>query len=88
MQGLAVSHLTIYSLFPVPESILMCSLLGIKRVIIPEENISGLYRSVLLPHLKKEEVIGINKVASLITPDEILAGILKKPTRARWEGGN
>lgn len=81
MRGLAVSHLTIYSLFPVPESILMGSLSGIKRVIIPEENISGLYRSVLLPHLNAKEVIGINKVASLITPDEILAGILKKPCK-------
>ena len=75
--GLAVSHLTIYSLFPIPETALRSALIGILRVIIPEENLSGLYRSMLMSYLTVEEVVGVNKVAGLITPDEILSEILK-----------
>lgn len=76
--GCAVSHLTIYSLFPVPETVLKSTLSGIRRIIIPEENISGLYRSVLRPYLPVEDLVGVNKVGGLITPDEILDMILKE----------
>jgi 2-oxoglutarate/2-oxoacid ferredoxin oxidoreductase subunit alpha len=70
-----ISWLNILSLFPVPENKIRAALQGIERVVIPEENINGQYRSVIQHMFDKREVIGINKIGSMITPDEIMAKV-------------
>ncbi|MBI4418779.1 MAG: pyruvate flavodoxin/ferredoxin oxidoreductase [Ignavibacteriales bacterium] len=73
--GTKVSFLGIKSLFPVPRRAVARALKGIRTVFVAEENYTGLYRSVLLPLLGGTEVRGINKVGSMITPQEILAAL-------------
>jgi 2-oxoglutarate/2-oxoacid ferredoxin oxidoreductase subunit alpha len=66
-----VSSLIIYSMFPIPEDeIIQCSK-GCRRIVIAEENISGQYRKLIEPLLTGKEVIGVNKIGSMITPKEI-----------------
>lgn len=71
-----VSSLTIHSLFPIPDSKIINAAKNVKRVVIAEENLNGLY-SKLIEHLfNNKEIIKINKVGSMITPNEILKEIL------------
>jgi 2-oxoglutarate/2-oxoacid ferredoxin oxidoreductase subunit alpha len=74
-QGALVSYLGIKSLFPVPKRKIAESLEGITKVIIAEENMMGLYRSVIEKFLKGTNVVGLNKIGSMITPKEILSEI-------------
>jgi 2-oxoglutarate ferredoxin oxidoreductase subunit alpha len=71
MLGRKASALSIQSLFPVPEEKIKEAMVGISRVVIAEENFSGQYRSVLAPLLYGKEVVGVNKIGSMITPAEI-----------------
>ena len=75
-QGGKVSLLNVLSLFPVPENKIRASLEGIERIVIPEENFSGQYRSVLQNLFGEKEVVGVNKIGSMITPDEIIAKVV------------
>jgi 2-oxoglutarate/2-oxoacid ferredoxin oxidoreductase subunit alpha len=75
-QGRQVSWLNVLSLFPIPENKIKASLNGIERVVIPEENFSGQYRSVVERTLSGCEVVGINKIGAMITPDEIIAEVV------------
>jgi len=77
-KGHRVSRLDILSLFPLPRKEIARAIAGVERVIVAEENISGLYRSVLQPYLEFRQVWGVNKVGSMITPNEILDAILSK----------
>ena len=70
--GKNVSSLIIQSLFPIPKDEIIGSIRNIKRVIIPEENMTGQYRSVIQHLLTEKEVISINKIGSMISPTEIL----------------
>jgi hypothetical protein len=45
-------------------------------VIIAEENLNGQYRKLIEPLLAGKEVIGINKIGSMITPREIKERII------------
>lgn len=74
-RGGRAASLAIQGLFPVPENALRQALRGMTRVVIAEENMSGQYRSVLAPVLNDVEVIGINKIGSMITPEEIADAI-------------
>ena len=71
--GDKVSSMTIYSLWPVPEKIIQESLLGVKRIIIPEMN-HGQYRHEIERLVNRDiEIIGVNRVDTiLITPEEII----------------
>ena len=69
--GRHVAGLCVQSLFPVPERALLTALEGIERVVVAEENMNGQYRSVLAPYLAGREIVGVNKVGSMITPVEI-----------------
>lgn len=71
-----VSWLNILSLFPVPENKIRASLHNIDRIIIPEENFSGQYRSVIRNLFDKQEIVGVNKIGSMITPDEIIEKVV------------
>ncbi len=70
-KGKKVSSLTIHSLFPVPEQSIAAALEGVSRVVIAEENLNGLYRRIIEPLMKNCDVIGVNKIGSMITPLEI-----------------
>jgi len=74
-QGMQISFLGIQSLFPIPKARITQALNGIKRVFVAEENISGLYRSVLTPLWEGRTVKGINKIGSMITPQEVLTAV-------------
>ncbi|GJQ21037.1 MAG: 2-oxoglutarate ferredoxin oxidoreductase subunit alpha [Bacteroidia bacterium] len=74
-EGTAVSFLAIKSLFPVPKKAIVKALAGIRTVIVPEENLTGLYRSVLSSLFHGADVRGVNKVGSMITPGEILEAV-------------
>lgn len=74
-QGKRVSHLTCFSLFPLPERALSNAAAGVERVVVPEENIQGLYRGQLTGVLGEVPFVGVNKVGTLITPEEILREI-------------
>jgi len=74
--GKKVSSLAIISMFPVPEKVIRRCASGVKRVIVAEENLNGQYKSVILPLLEGKEVIGVNKVGTMITPMEITERII------------
>lgn len=74
-QGRKISFLGIQSLFPVPKARIKQALNGITTVFVAEENMTGLYRSVLAPLWEGRTVKGINKIGSMITPREILTAI-------------
>lgn len=74
--GTRVSSINLLTLFPIPEKQIMQAALGVKRVVVAEENLTGQYRSLLGACLKNKEVIGVNKIGSMITPQEILQVIL------------
>jgi len=74
--GTKVSALNLLTLFPVPERPLLHAAESVDRVVIAEENMSGLYRSVISRYLKDKEIVGVNKVGSMITPQEIVEAIV------------
>ncbi len=75
-KGAKVSSLSIKSLFPIPKKKIAQALRGVKKVIVAEENLKGLYRSVIDRFFEGKHVVGVNKIGSLITPAEILKEIL------------
>jgi 2-oxoglutarate ferredoxin oxidoreductase subunit alpha len=74
-EGKRVSSMNILTLFPVPEKQIVRAAEKVSRVIIAEENMSGQYRSVLAPLLRNKEVVGVNKIGSMITPHEIMKAL-------------
>jgi len=70
-----VSVLILHSLFPIPEKLLISIAEKYDKLIIAEENMNGQYR-MLIGHLfNGKELIGVNKIGSMITPQEILEKI-------------
>lgn len=67
-----VSSLIIRSLFPIPEELIKSVSTKYDRIIIPEENLNGQYRRLIQHLFVNKELIGINKIGSMITPQEIL----------------
>jgi 2-oxoglutarate/2-oxoacid ferredoxin oxidoreductase subunit alpha len=75
--GEKVSWLNVLSLFPVPEYKITASLNGIERVVVAEENLGGLYRSVIRPLFGDTmDVIGVNNIGSMITPLDIMNKVI------------
>ena len=70
-----VSVLIIHSLFPIPEKLLKSVSEKYNRIIIAEENLTGQYRMLIQHLFDGKEVIGVNKIGSMITPQEILEKI-------------
>jgi 2-oxoglutarate ferredoxin oxidoreductase subunit alpha len=70
-EGFPISFLQIQTLFPVPTEALNWASAGIRTVFVAEENLGGQYRTVLAPLLAGKQVLGINKIGSMITPGEI-----------------
>jgi len=71
--GVALSSLTVHSLWPVPEGAIRAALEGVRRVVVPELNL-GQYRLEVERLVRDDvEVRGVNRAAGeLITPDQIL----------------
>lgn len=76
--GAKVSFLGIQSLFPVPKKKIAEAVRGVGRVVVAEENMNGLYRSVVERHCGGKPVTGVNKVGSMITPGEITSAIFSQ----------
>jgi pyruvate/2-oxoacid:ferredoxin oxidoreductase alpha subunit len=67
--------MSIKSLFPVPTYALEEAFATADRVIVAEENMNGLYRSVLERVADGHTMVGVNSIGTMITPSEILAAI-------------
>ncbi|MEO8513290.1 MAG: pyruvate flavodoxin/ferredoxin oxidoreductase [Ignavibacteria bacterium] len=74
--GRKVSSLTIYSMFPIPETAILKAAVGCKNIIVAEENINGQYRKLIEPLFHDRKVTGVNKLGSMITPGDILERIV------------
>lgn len=70
-KGIKVSSLTVYSMFPIPEKAILKAATGCKNIVVAEENFGGQYRKLIEPLFKGKNVIGVNKLGTMITPDEI-----------------
>jgi len=75
--GAAVSHLTLYSLWPVPAAALRrAAISSIDRVIVPELNL-GLYVEEIRKLLPDKEVTSIQRIdGGLIEPDRIVDAVM------------
>lgn len=73
--GLDVSALTLHSLFPVPEKAILEATANARRIVVPEENFGGQYRTMIQHLFGHKEVVGVNKIGSMITPREIYDAI-------------
>jgi pyruvate/2-oxoacid:ferredoxin oxidoreductase alpha subunit len=71
-----VSFLQLQTLFPVPVKILERALAGCSRVIVVEENMSGLYAGILQPHLGGRALVRVNELGSMIPPSRIEAALV------------
>ncbi len=74
-QGIKLNHLTIFSLFPVPEKAIKEAIANADRVIIPEVNATGQYAEIIRPLVAGKELIKVNSIADLIKPENILREI-------------
>jgi 2-oxoglutarate ferredoxin oxidoreductase subunit alpha len=75
-EGSAVSLLIAGTLFPLPSQY-MEILRKYPHVIIAEENLNGQMRQVLFGHPRRAGVIGVNAIARMITPEEIVREVKK-----------
>ena len=75
-RGERVSFLQLQTLFPVPVKILERALAGCSRVIVVEENMSGLYAGILQPHLGGRALVRVNELGSMIPPSRIEAALV------------
>ena len=70
--GKRVSFVGVQTLFPVPVAPIREAVRDAKRVLVVEENLTGLYRSILGTALPGVELVGLNRIGRMITPAEIV----------------
>ncbi len=75
-EGKPLSALEVLSLFPLPENSIRNALDGIKRVVVVEENRTGLYAKELQGILKEVELVQVNQIGSMISPEQIRKAVL------------
>jgi 2-oxoglutarate ferredoxin oxidoreductase subunit alpha len=73
--GTPVDLLEVLSLFPVPREALARATHGMKRVVIVEENLTGLYAHEIRPFLDGAAVRQVNAIGAMITPGAIHAAL-------------
>lgn len=71
--GRRVSLLQLMTLFPVPAELVASSAGRARNVVVVEENLTGLYATVLEPRLPGRRVVRVNAIGRMITPSEIVA---------------
>ena len=66
------------TLFPILSDALKRAAAGVRTVVIPEENLFGLYRSLLTGAgvFEGARVVGVNGIGSLVSPEEIIAEVV------------
>ncbi len=69
--GKKVRNANVISLFPIPEKQLRKASNGVKRIIVAEENMTGQYRSVIEKIFYGKEIVGVNSVGTMISPEMI-----------------
>ena len=70
-RGASVSFLQLSTLFPVPVRAIADALGECERVIVVEENLTGLYAGVLEPSLGGRELVRVNALGAMIPPSRI-----------------
>ena len=60
---------------PISSAAIREALAGCARVVVVEENLSGLYAGVLEPHLDGRRLVRVNAVGAMIAPARIEAAI-------------
>jgi 2-oxoglutarate/2-oxoacid ferredoxin oxidoreductase subunit alpha len=70
--GRRVSFLQLLTLFPVPTEAIRRAAQGCSSVVVVEENLQGLYATVLEPVVGKERLVRVNGLGRMITPAEII----------------
>lgn len=73
--GRRLSFLGMQTLFPVPVDALRAAASGVRRVVVAEENLSGLYRLALSGVAPEIAFHGVNKLGGMICPAEILEAL-------------
>jgi 2-oxoglutarate ferredoxin oxidoreductase subunit alpha len=81
--GKKVSFLNVKTLFPIPKISLIDAASEVKRVVVVEENMTGLYRSQIKSLFADKEVVGVNGVGRMIGPDEIQVAAAVENQRVR-----
>jgi 2-oxoglutarate ferredoxin oxidoreductase subunit alpha len=75
--GREASFLQLYTLFPVPQSAVRQAAAECTHVVVAEENLTGLYASVLEPVLAGKQLVRVNRVGAMIGPNEIVSAVEK-----------
>jgi 2-oxoglutarate/2-oxoacid ferredoxin oxidoreductase subunit alpha len=70
--GRRASFLQLLTLFPVPVNVIRRAAQGCSHVVVVEENLTGLYATLLEPLVGPERVVRVNRVGRMITPTEII----------------
>lgn len=80
-KGKRVSFVNVQTLFPIPEEQIHDAAGGTKKVVVVEENMIGLYKSQIERLFADKEVVGVNEIGRMITPEEIERAAL---TQNQW----
>ena len=67
-----INHLSLFTIFPISVKAIEEATVGCSRVIIPEVNLQGQYADYLAPYLAGKEIIKVNSLADLISPNQIM----------------
>ena len=70
--GHRISFLQLLTLFPVPTEVIRRAAAGCSRIVVVEENLTGLYASVLEPMHIPARLVRVNGLGRMITPREII----------------
>lgn len=70
--GRKVSFLKLMTLFPVATEAVEMAAKGCRRVVVAEENLTGLYASMLQPLLGNLEMLRVNGIGNQISPGQII----------------
>jgi TPP-dependent indolepyruvate ferredoxin oxidoreductase alpha subunit len=65
----------VLSLFPIPERAIRNAARGVRRIVVAEENMSGLYRRALTAALPDLSFVGVNGLGGMIRPAQILEAV-------------
>ncbi|HET9014548.1 MAG TPA: hypothetical protein VFN57_03055 [Thermomicrobiaceae bacterium] len=74
-QGRRLSFLGVQSLFPVPVVAIQQAAATARRVVVAEENLTGLYRRALAGAVPNLELHGVNAVGHMVRPADILEAL-------------